>query len=188
MNKTKLAVQYFARLVLVTTVAIKFIWDAFYFAHHFHSLAIHLLKGLLGCPLSLPGALFLSYWRFDLFSLRRCGMASPGWSLVPELHVSSFRHAAWLNFAGFHSSGDFFAYRILACTCRGSQLFSFLEVLGNNSCNPFYRWFSWDRTIVCPDAFFLHSIKNFQPVSVWWCVMTDIDIWKHTWDACLCNK
>ena len=79
-------------------------------------------------------------------------------------------------------------HRRLACTCRGSQLFSFLEVLGNNSCNPFYQWFSWDRTIVCPDAFFLHSIKNFQPLSVWWCVMTDIDIWKHTWDACLCNK
>ena len=41
------------------------------FAHHFHSLATHLLErhvGLLRCPLSLPGALFL---RFALFSLRR---------------------------------------------------------------------------------------------------------------------
>ena len=35
---------------------------------------------------------------------------------VPELHVSSFRKAAWLNFAGFRSSGDFFAYRILLST------------------------------------------------------------------------
>ena len=56
----------------------------------------------LRCPLSLPAeALFL---RLLLFSLRRCGVASPGRSalaLVPELHVSSFRHAAWLNFAGF---------------------------------------------------------------------------------------
>ena len=103
-NKGKLAVQYFACLVLLATVAIKFIQDAFYFAHHFHSLATHLLVrhvGLLRCPLSLPGALFL---RLLLFSLRRCGVASPGRSalaLVPELHVSSFRHAAWLNFAGF---------------------------------------------------------------------------------------
>ena len=44
-------------------------------------------------------------------SLGRSALAS-----VPELHVSSFRHAAWLNFAGFSSSGDFFAYRILLST------------------------------------------------------------------------
>ena len=102
---------------------------------------------VLRCPLSLPGALFL---RFVLFSLRRCGVACPGRSAlaqaVSELQVSSFRHAAWLNFAGFRSSGDFFAYRNpvihnslwhrrLAFTCRGSQLFSLLEVVGNNSCN-----------------------------------------------------
>ena len=104
-NKRKLAVQYFACLVLVATAAIEFIWNAFYFAHHFHSLATHLLVRYvppLRCPLSLPAeALFL---RMLLFSLRRCGVASPGRSalaLVPELHVSSFRHAAWLNFAGF---------------------------------------------------------------------------------------
>ena len=42
-NKRKLAVQYFACLVLVATAAIEFIWNAFYFAHHFHSLATHLL-------------------------------------------------------------------------------------------------------------------------------------------------
>ena len=105
MNKRKLAVQYFACLVLVATAAIEFIWNAFYFAHHFHSLATHLLVRYVPpprCPLSLPAeALFL---RLLLFSLRRCGVASPGRSalaFVPELHVSSFRHAAWLNFAGF---------------------------------------------------------------------------------------
>ena len=104
-NKRNLAVQYFACLVLVATAAIEFIWNAFYFAHHFHSLATHLLVRYvppLRCPLSLPAeALFL---RLLLFSLRRCGVASPGRSalaFVPELHVSSFRHAAWLNFAGF---------------------------------------------------------------------------------------
>ena len=90
-----------------------------YFAHHFHSLATHLLVryvALLRCPLSLSEALFL---RLLLFSLRRCWVASLGRSalaLVPELHVSSFRHAAWLNFAGFRSSVDFFAYRILLFT------------------------------------------------------------------------
>ena len=45
-------------------------------------------------------------------------------------------------------------------SCPGSQLLSFLEVLGNNSCNPFYRWFSWGRTIVCPDAFVLLKISS----------------------------
>ena len=87
-NKRKLAVQYFACLVLAATAAIEFIWNAFYFAHHFHSLATHLLVR----------------YRLLLFSLRRCGVASPGRSalaFVPELNVSSFRHAAWLNFAGF---------------------------------------------------------------------------------------
>ena len=115
-NKRELAVQYFACLVLVAHVAIEFIQDTFYFAHHFPSLATHLLVrhvDLLRCPLSLPGALFL---RFVLISLRRCGMASP-WSSalasVLELHVSSFRHAAWLNFAGFCSFGDLFAHPVI---------------------------------------------------------------------------
>ena len=77
-------------------------------------------------------------------------------------------------------------HRRLACTCRGSQLFSFLEVLGSNSCNPFYRWFSWDRTIVCPDAFVLHSKISSRSVfdDVWWLIL----IYGNTWVACLCNK
>ena len=47
------------------------------------------------------------------------GLTSPERSALtsaPELHVSSFRHAAWLNFVNFRSSGDFFAYRILLST------------------------------------------------------------------------
>ena len=97
---------------------------------------------------------------------------------VPELHVSSFRHATWLNFADFCSTGDFFAYRILLSTivCDIAVLLvlvvavSFLEVLGNNSCNPFYRWFFWGRTIVYPDAFVLHSKISSRSVfdDVWW--------------------
>ena len=71
MNNRKLAVQC---LFLVATVAFKFIQDAFYFTHHFHSLATHLHVGLLRCPLSLPGALFL---RFVLFWLGRCGVGFP---------------------------------------------------------------------------------------------------------------
>ena len=61
-------------------------------------------------------------------------------------------------------------HRRLACTCRGNQLFSFLELLGNHSCNLFYRWFSWGRTIVCPDAFVLHSKISSRSVfdDVWW--------------------
>ena len=53
-------------------------------------------------------------------------------------------------------------HRRLACTCRGSQLFSPFQGLGNNSCNPFYRWFSWASTIVCPDAFVLHKISSWS--------------------------
>ena len=114
-NKKKLAVQYFACLVLVATVAIEFIQDAFYFAHHFHSLATHLLVRHVGL-LHVRCGYLEQFFRFVLFWLRRCGLASPGrlaLESVPELHVSSFRHAAWLNFADFGSSGDFFAYLIL---------------------------------------------------------------------------
>ena len=63
-------------------------------------------------------------------------------------------------------------YRRLACTCRGSQLFSPFQVLGNNSCNPFYRWFSWARTIVCRDAFVLHKISSRSVFDdVWWPIL-----------------
>ena len=54
MNKRILAVQYFVCLVLVATFAIEFIYNAFYFTHHFHSLATHLrvrFVGLLRCQL-----------------------------------------------------------------------------------------------------------------------------------------
>ena len=63
-------------------------------------------------------------------------------------------------------------HRSLASTCRGSQLFSFLAVWGNYSCNPFYRWFSWARTIVCRDAFVLLKISS-QSVfdDVWWPIL-----------------
>ena len=115
-NKKKLAVQYFACLVLVATVAIEFIQDAFYFAHHFHSLLPHISLCAMWASCMSAVATWSSFFRFVLFWLRRCGLASPGrlaLESVPELHVSSFRHAAWLNFAGFGSSGDFFAYLIL---------------------------------------------------------------------------
>ena len=96
-------------------------------------------------------------------------MASPGRSAlasVPELHVSSFRHAAWLNFAGFRSSVDFFAYRILLFTivCDIAVLLVLVVAV---LCLAFWRF--WEtirvtlfiddsvRTIVCPDAFVLHS-------------------------------
>ena len=63
-------------------------------------------------------------------------------------------------------------HRRLDCTCRGSQLFSFLEVLGNNSCNPFQRWFSWARTMVCPEAFVLHKISSRSVFdAVWWSIL-----------------
>ena len=77
MNKRILAVQYFVCLVLVATFAIEFIYNAFYFTHHFYSLATHprvRFVGLLRCPLSLPGAPFLG---FALFWLRRYGVGLP---------------------------------------------------------------------------------------------------------------
>jgi len=97
------------------------------------------------------------------------GLASPGRSAlasVPELHVSSFRHASWLNFTGFRSSGDLFAYRILLSTiiCDIAVLLVLIVAV---SCLAFWRF--WEtirvtlfiddsvRTIVCPDAFVLHS-------------------------------
>ena len=122
----------------------------FYFTHHFHSLATDLRVGhvrLSRRPLSFPGALFLG---LSCFGSGAAGLAPPGRSAlasVPELHVSSFRHATWLNFAEFCSSGDFFAYCILLSTivCVIAVLLvlvvtvSCLEVLGNSSCNPFYQ-------------------------------------------------
>ena len=145
MNKRKLAVQYFACLVLVAIhLGCRSILLIIFTA------LPHLPVGhvvLLRRPLSFPGALFL---RLSCFGSGPAGLAPPGRSAlasVPELHVSSCRHATWLNFADFCSSGDFFAYRILLSTivCAIAVLLvlvvavSCLEVLGNNSCNPFYR-------------------------------------------------
>ena len=122
-----------------------------YFTHHFHSLDTYVLVhhvGILRCPLSLTGALFL---RFVLFSLRRCGVACPGRSAlaqaVPELHVSSFRHAAWLNFAGFLSSCDFFAYHILLSTIVCDIAVLLLLVVAV-SCLAFCRFWETIRVIL----------------------------------------
>ena len=121
------------------------------------------------------------------------GLASPGRSASASvLEPCSSRHAAWLHFADFCSSGDCVSnhvfhnspwHRRLACTCHGSQLFSFLEVLGNNSCNPFLSMILRYDSMPSADAFVLHKIV--QPANVWWYMMTDIDIWKYTWVACL---
>ena len=48
--------------------------------------------------------------------------------------------------SGLASPGRSTSASVPELSCRDSQLFSFLEVLGNNSCNPFYRWFFWSRT------------------------------------------
>ena len=82
---------------------------------------------------------FLEHFFLGLscFGSGAAGLSPPGRSAlasVPELHVSSFRHATWLNFADFllfwwflcvshpviHNS---LCHRRLACTCRDSQLF-----------------------------------------------------------------
>ena len=123
---------------------------------------------VLRCPLSLPGALFL---RFVLFSLRRCGVACPGRSAlaqaVSELQVSSFRHAAWLNFVGFRSSGDFFAYRILLSTiiCHIAVLLLLVVAV---SCLEFWRFWETIRvTVVCwHSTQFRDQIQ--QPVRLVW--------------------
>ena len=71
------------------------------------------------------------------------GLASPGRSAsasVPEL--SSSRHAAWLNFADFRSSGEhFFAYRILLSTIVCDIAVSLVLVMAV-SCLAFRR--SWE--------------------------------------------
>ena len=111
------------------------------------------------------------------------GLASPGRSasaLVPEPRLS--RHAAWLHFADFCSSGDLH--------CVSHPVFHnslwhiiavLLELVVAVSCLVFwkfwetirvilfYRWFSWARTIVCPRLMLSFFTKNLQPVSVWWC-------------------
>ena len=81
-------------------------------------------------------------------------MACPGRSAsaqaVPELHVSSFRHAAWLNFAGFRSFCDFFAYRILLSTivCDIAVLLVLVVAV---SCLAFWRLWGTIRVILSID-------------------------------------
>ena len=112
------------------------------------------------------------------------GLASPRRSAsasVPE--PCSSRHAAWLQFADFCSSGDCVSnpvfhnspwHRRLACTCRGSQLFSFLEVLVNNSCNPFLSMIllGLNDSMPSADAFVLYKIFSRSMFDdVWWPIL-----------------
>ena len=138
MNKRKLAVHYFACLVLVATVAIEFIQDAFHFTRHFEFTAFPHISMWASYDV---GCSFLEHFFIALscFGSGGAGLASPGRSAsssVPEPYSS--RHAAWLHFAYSRSSGDLYyvsypvfhnslRHRRLACTCRGSQPFSFLE-------------------------------------------------------------
>ena len=141
---------------------------------------------------------FLEHFFLGLscFGLGGAGLAPPGRSalaLVPELHVSSLRHTTWLNFADFCSSGDFFAYRNLLSTivCDIAVLLvlvlavSCLEVLENNLCNPFYRWFSWGRTIVYPDAFVLHRFEKF-PAGQCLMMYDERYLYMETHVSCMC--
>ena len=81
-------------------------------------------------------------------------MASPGRSalaLVPELHVSSFRHAAWLNFAGFALLvTSVFAYRIPLSTivCDIAVLLVLVVAV---SCLAFWRLWGTIRVILFID-------------------------------------
>ena len=130
----------------------------FYSSFWIHSLSTHLHVrhvGLVRCLLSLPGALFLS---FVFFWLRRCGVGFP-WEI-------SIGIGAWTIFVktcclAIYISQilallvTYIAYRILFFTivCDIAVLlllvvavsflafWRFWETI--NSCNPFYRWFSW---------------------------------------------
>ena len=122
--------EYFACLVLVATVAIDSSCDVRgrYLEHFFLGLSCF-RSGGAGC-MACPG---------------RSALAQA----VSELQVSSFRHAAWLNFAGFRSSGDFFAYRILLSTIVCDIAVLLLLVVAV-SCLAFWRlWETIRVTVVC---------------------------------------
>ena len=94
MNKRKLAVQYFACLVLVATVATEFIWNAFYFTRRFECTAFPHIAMWASSDVRCR---FLEHF----FRALSCvgsggtGLASPGRSAsasVPE--PCSSRHAA----------------------------------------------------------------------------------------------
>ena len=131
----------------------------FYSSFWIHSLSIHLHVhhvGFLLCPLSFPGALFLS---FVLFWLRRCGVGFP-WeiSIVIGAWTIFVRTCCLATFRIFPLFWWLIAYRILfsRIVCDIAVLLvlvvavSRLAFWRNNSCNPFYRWFSWGKTIVWP--------------------------------------
>ena len=145
MNIRKLAVRYFACLVLVA------IYLGYFLFYSSFSQPCHISMCAMWASSDVR-CRFLEHFFLGLFCFGSgaAGLAPPGRSAlasVPELHVSSLRHTTWLNFADFCSSGDFFAYRNLLSTivCDIAVLLvlvmavSCLEVLGNNLCNPFYR-------------------------------------------------
>ena len=116
MNKKKLAVQHHACLVLVASILS---------LSNLSRMSSILLIIFTALPHVSMCAMWASYdvrchYPEHFFSGLSCfcsgGAGRSALASVPELHVSSFRHAAWLNFAGFRSSGDFFAYRILLST------------------------------------------------------------------------
>ena len=109
MNKRELAVQYFACLVLVATVAIEFIQHAFYFTHRFEFTSFPHIAMCAMWASSDVRCRFLEHFFLALscFGSGGTGLASPGRSAsasVPE--PCSSRHAAWLHFADFCFSGD----------------------------------------------------------------------------------
>ena len=99
MNKRKLAVQYFACLVLVA-IYLNYVlfYSSFLQPCHIFMCAMWASSDVRCC--------FLEHFFLGLscFGSGGAGLASPGRSAlasVPEPHVSSFRHATWLNFAVF---------------------------------------------------------------------------------------
>ena len=100
MNKRKLAVQYFACLVLVATVAIEFIYDAFYFTCRFEFTAFPHIAMCAMWASSDVRCRFLEHFFLALscFGSGGTGLASPGRSAsasVPE--PCSSRHAALMS-------------------------------------------------------------------------------------------
>ena len=189
MSKRKLAVQYFASSVLVVTVDHYRIYLGYVlFYSSFSQPYLHTSPcAPCGPPTMSAVATWSTFFRFVLFWLRRCGVGFPweisigisAWTtciFVQTCFLAKFRGFSlfwWLLWVWHPVIHNGLWHRRLACTCRGSQLFSFLEVLENNSCNSFYGRFSWGRTIVCPDAFVLHSKISSRSVfdDVWWPIL-----------------
>ena len=127
MNKRKLAVQYFACLVLAVLVLF---YSSFSQPYHISIYVRHL--GLLRRPRTLPGALFL---RFVLSWLRRCGVDFPweisidigAWTtciFVQTCCLAKFREFSlfwWLLCVSHPVIHNSLWHRRLACTYRGIQ-------------------------------------------------------------------